>query len=97
MKTEKHLVYAPYSETPIEADDILAEVGFVFSLKNGRVHVTTPWHIGDSHSWWQLQAAEIRKRDRFVRKYVRECYKLAKRMAKEEKAKKVSKSKGSNS
>lgn len=88
-KTMK-VVYAPFSETEIKAEDILAEVGFIFSVNSrGGLHVTTPWHLGDRDHWVSMERVKVISRYKFMRHFVKECYKLAKRMVKEYKAEKV--------
>lgn len=88
-KTMK-VVYAPYSHTEIKAEDILAEVGFIFSVNSrGGLHVSTPWHLGDRDHWVGMERIKVARRNKFMRRFVKECYKLAKKMVKEYKAEKV--------
>ena len=88
-KTMK-VVYAPFSATEIKAEDILAEVGFIFSVNSrGGLHVSTPWHLGDRDHWVGMERIKVARRNKFMRRFVKECYKLAKKMVKEYKAEKV--------
>lgn len=82
----KKTVYAPYCNYPINAEDILAECGIIFSENdNGKIHVTMPWHIGDRDHWFTQDHGVSSRRVRFMKKFCRECYKVGQRLAKEEK------------
>ena len=90
MKAKTHRrrpFYAPFSEFPIPTADMIGEVGFIFYRdERGKMKATCPYRLHERDALWtNVPLCEQLKRQRFIRRFVSACGRLARKMAREEK------------
>jgi len=75
--------YAPYSWTPIKANEVIGEIGIVFYRKSGDdgSSVVIMHHIGDRDSFCYMPCDKARRYSRFLKSFCNRITSVAKEEA----------------